>query len=395
MTKQIYFEPAGRILSSHRYVFLYPPVGYEFVVPQNKWDAISGKGVATISDGPISSIIRPLLPWHFIKGQAERYVKKPPGEACLTFAWNHVVFRKEPWVVQVEWPEMLTGWNHTSFRLLKGRIEKALASSYCRKIITWSEVSKNSFFPNLDCTDFMHKIEVVPLAVPTKQFAKTYNDNKVRLLFVGSAHVKGNLEYNFDFKGGKETLESFFILNEKYDNLEFVVRAEIPWQYKEKCKSFGNIRVIDEIISAEQLEQEYLEADIFIFPGHHTPFGVILEAMSYELPVITTDVHGNRELVEDGVTGLVIDGSKNVPYFLGDSALTSMTARHQFEQGIRSLDTKVVQNLVEKTSVLIEDQELAREMGRAGRWVVEEGDHSIKKRNEKLKKICDEATCER
>ena len=48
--------------------------------------------------------------------------------------------------------------------------------------------------------------------------------------------------------------------------------------------------------------------------------------------------------------------------------------------------------MVEKVSLLIEDRELRRNMGRAGRWEIEEGKFCLEKRNKKLKRIFDEAT---
>jgi len=47
---------------------------------------------------------------------------------------------------------------------------------------------------------------------------------------------------------------------------------------------------------------------------------------------------------------------------------------------------------VEKTSSIIENPELRRQTGKAGRWEVEHGKFSIERRNEKLKRIFDEAT---
>ena len=60
-------------------------------------------------------------------------------------------------------------------------------------------------------------------------------------------------------------------------------------------------------------------------------------------------------------------------------------------KSIKTIDSKVVEDLVEKTSILIENEELRRKMGRAGRQEIETGKFSIKKRNKKLKRIFDEA----
>jgi len=137
------------------------------------------------------------------------------------------------------------------------------------------------------------------------------------------------------------------------------------------------------------LEQEFKFADIFLFPAHTTPAMVILEAMSYELPVITTDVRANSELVEDGKTGFLIKKSEKVPYYIDDFVPNWGTP--EFDNAIRTVDLKVVQELVEKTSILIEDRELRRKMGKAGRKEVETGKFSIERRKEKLKRIFDEA----
>ena len=60
---------------------------------------------------------------------------------------------------------------------------------------------------------------------------------------------------------------------------------------------------------------------------------------------------------------------------------------------IRSMvDPKVVEELADKTSILIENEDLRRRMGRAGRQEIETGKFSIEKRNEKLKRIFDEVT---
>ena len=138
------------------------------------------------------------------------------------------------------------------------------------------------------------------------------------------------------------------------------------------------------------MEQEFKSADIFFFPAHDAPSFVILDAMSYELPVVTIDGVGNSEIVEDIKTGFVVDRSEKVPYFTGNLFPNSGTP--QFKKAIKTPDPKVVDGLVDKVSILIENEELRRKMGKVGRWEVEQGKFSIEKRNEKLKRIFDEAT---
>jgi len=51
----------------------------------------------------------------------------------------------------------------------------------------------------------------------------------------------------------------------------------------------------------------------------------------------------------------------------------------------------MVRDLVAKLSLLVEDAELRRKLGRAGRWAVEDGRFSLRQRNARLKCVLDEA----
>ena len=168
-----------------------------------------------------------------------------------------------------------------------------------------------------------------------------------------------------------------------------VVRSDMPAEIKKKYKGIPGLRIIDTIIPWPELEYEFQTADIFLFPGHHTPFMTLLDAMSYELPVIATNAYANAELVTDGETGLVIDCSKNIPYFLENYVPGGSTP--QFRKAILHRDDDVVKELVDKTSLLIDNTELRRAMGKEGRERVENGRFSIKHRNILLKKIFNEA----
>ena len=110
--------------------------------------------------------------------------------------------------------------------------------------------------------------------------------------------------------------------------------------------------------------------------------------------VVTTEIGASSgEYVEDGVTGFVVASSEKVPYFLGNFILTSETIhRSRLIKATRSIEPEVVDELVAKTSLLIENPDLRRKMGKAARWEVDHGRFSIGKRNDRLRKIFDEAT---
>jgi len=59
-------------------------------------------------------------------------------------------------------------------------------------------------------------------------------------------------------------------------------------------------------LTGEPLATAYASADIFVFPSTTDTFGnVVIEAQASGLPVIVSDVGGPKELVEDGINGLV------------------------------------------------------------------------------------------
>ena len=388
--RKVYLDLGGRMHSLYKELVMYPPLGYEFITQKTSWDKafIAATKVNTIYSFQ-QKVLGKVMPVNLTKAYLERF-KKPPKDADLTYATGHLVFRKEPWVVDLEFVTQLAGYNLGHFKRYKKLIERGLSSEYCKKIICWTEAGKKTVLANMDCQGFEHKVESVPLAVHKKNFTKDYgNKEAIKLLFVGSANIPGEFEY----KGGKEVLEAFILLRKKYSNLELVIRSDVPKQIRDKYKELGNLRLIDRVIPWEQLEQEFKSADIFLFPTHSTPGLAILDAMSYELPVITTDVWANSEMVSNGKTGFVIRKSEKVSYYIEDFIPNwDYHPGSQFMKLIKATDSKVVEELVEKTSILIENEELRRKMGKVGRQEIETGKFSIKNRNEKLKRIFDEAT---
>jgi glycosyltransferase involved in cell wall biosynthesis len=388
--KLIYLDVAGKMHSLYKELLLSPPSGYRFACVGSDWDKVSN--IVSRTDIIYSiqmNVLARLFPPNLVKAYLERF-KKPPSGAVLTYSIGHLVFRKEPWVVDMEFVTQLTGYNIKHFKRFRWLIEKVFSSEYCKKIICWTEAGKKSILYNLDCENFVDKIEVVPLAVHKKNFVKDYdNRENVRLLFVGSVNIPGEFEY----KGGKEVLEAFFLLRKRYKNLELVIRSDFPSELKTKYSGrLENVRLIEGMLPWEQLEQEFKTADIFLFPTHSTPGLAILDAMSYELPVITTNVWANTEMVEDGKTGFVINKSDRIPYYTENFIPNwSHYPTSKFMRIIKATEPTVVKELVEKTCVLIEDEGLRRSMGKTGRQRIEEGKFSISKRHEKLKKIFDEA----
>jgi len=386
MNKKIYLEPSWRMHSFYKELISHPPQGYEFITRQTyqekAYDTLTKVGLGYFLT---RKVLNRLAPLNLVKAYLEMLRKIPEGTE-LTYAVNHLVFRKEPWVADCEYVATLIGGDINHLERFSRVVERALSTTYCKSILCWHEVAKKSLILNLNCTDFEHKIKTVSPAVPKKNFTKDFKGNKVKLLFVNSSNISGQ----FERKGGNEVLEAFVRLNKKFDNLELVVRSDMPRGVKNKYRGIPNLRVIDRTIPWETLEQEFQSADIFLMPAHVTPYQAFLDTMSYELPIITIDAWANPEIVEDSKTGFVVKKSECIKYYT-ESFLPNWDTP-KFLKAIQTPDPEVVNRLVEKTSILIENPELRRQMGKAARWEIEHGKFSIERRNEKLKRIFDEAT---
>jgi glycosyltransferase involved in cell wall biosynthesis len=121
------------------------------------------------------------------------------------------------------------------------------------------------------------------------------NDKKVRLLYVGRISREKDLDvlaaaYDKVRQAG-QPVNLYLVGHGPYSK---ALAAALP------------DAVFLGYLTGEPLAKAYASADVFVFPSTTDTFGnVIIEAQASGLPVIVSDLGGPRELVEDGITGLV------------------------------------------------------------------------------------------
>jgi glycosyltransferase involved in cell wall biosynthesis len=389
-TKKVYLEPAWKLHMGYhvRQLIPFPPAGYEFVTRNGLDERLSNQASGHQLTQSLISQLWMKLPMPLMKSRWDSLTKKPPGDAVLTFASNHLVFRKEPWIADIGRIWEVIGYNLKHFRRYQRIVEEVFASENCRGVLCWTEFSRNTCLANMDCRGFAHKLGTIPLAVSPRHFTKKFDDNKVRLFFIGSANLAGQ----FELRGGKEVLETFDILSARYKNIELVIRSDISPSVKKRYQrqlSHPRVTVIDGFLPWKDVEKIYQESDIFFFPCHYESWQITLEAMSYEMPVISVDLEGVGEFVRDGETGSLVRESERVPRVR--DGLPVSQAYPEVLRALKTTDPRLVNDLVTKASLLIEDRGLRRKMGAAGRRQVEHGKNSLAYRNASLKEVFDKA----
>ena len=288
-----------------------------------------------------------------------------------------MILNKKFWVSDIEHVSAFV--NHDIKKLenrtYKKFILKLLSSKNCKKIMPWTFAAKKSMENCFKSNKINKKMEIVYPAFKIRKYKKR-KDDKIRLLFIG---------YKFFEKGGKQLLDVFEILNKKFD-IGLTIISNVPEKLKKVYKNVNFVlpnKSIDDLI-----KNYYSNADIFVLPTYIDTFGMVfLEAMSCQLPIVSTDIFAMPEIVKNGENGFLVHNS--FPYFKSNFL-------HNYSKNDKKLirilmnDKKFENDLLEKLSILIEEKRLRKKMGICGRRLVEKGKFSIKERNKRLKNIYEE-----
>ena len=114
-----------------------------------------------------------------------------------------------------------------------------------------------------------------------------------------------------DIKGFDDLIEAFALLDPQYSGrpVHLVLAGDGPLRGKllDLAKSLGLAGRFHWAGWVQDPSPYMHMADLFIVPSSHETLGnVILEAWSYELPVISTQTPGALELIEDGRNGILV-----------------------------------------------------------------------------------------
>jgi glycosyltransferase involved in cell wall biosynthesis len=107
-------------------------------------------------------------------------------------------------------------------------------------------------------------------------------------------------------KGHILALNALAVLKNKGYDASLVICGDGPMRptYERKIRSLGleGSVTLTGWLSQRELEKYYVSSDVFVFPSIREPFGMVLiEAMSYGLPIVALDHQAAREIITEEV----------------------------------------------------------------------------------------------
>lgn len=126
----------------------------------------------------------------------------------------------------------------------------------------------------------------------TNEILQNKNYENKNILFVGRNWIR---------KGGPELIEAFKLVLEKHPDATLTIVGCSPNIKISNCFVLGSI-------SNEELKKIFLKASIFCLPTKIEPFGIVLiEAMAYKIPVVTSYGGARSDFILDGENGYLVD----------------------------------------------------------------------------------------
>ena len=194
-------------------------------------------------------------------------------------------------------------------------IKHLLLEENCRQIMFWSHAGYKTLLEYGRSNDLrlIKKCRVVYPAIREvdQQWIKNRTPGyELTLMFNGSFFIKGGAHVVDAFERVQKIIPSARLelcCDEKKD---FTTSSpELRERYLNRIRKNSGIR-LRRVTRAEMLGSVLPRTDIYLLPTYADAFGfAVLEAMSYGIPVVATNYFAIPELVEDGVTGSLVDTS--------------------------------------------------------------------------------------
>ena len=152
---------------------------------------------------------------------------------------------------------------------------------------------------------------VVPNALDLEAFVPSRDPESVRrsIGIPSSVHAVGTVGRLVPFKGHEYLLEAFAQLRYDYPAIRLLVVGDGPRRaaLEQQARALAMAEVVHFTGHREDVPDILSILDVFILPSIAEDFGrVLIEAMAMERPVVATRGGGVPEIIEHGVSGLLV-----------------------------------------------------------------------------------------
>jgi glycosyltransferase involved in cell wall biosynthesis len=225
--------------------------------------------ISKLMDIPISGTYHTDIP---------QYVRSLTNDVFLeNIAWNYMI-----WFYNLM-EEVMVPSSSTRKQL----IDKGLVAEKTRPLPRWVDTEMFSPVKNNPC------------------FYEKYRLNGgIKFIYVGRVSKEKNLGL---------LSYAFREITDSGSDGNLIIVGDGPYRNEMEQELKGYPAVFTGFLSGEELSTAYASADVFVFPSTTDTFGnVVLEAQASGLPVIVSDEGGPKELMKDGITGIVaMSNNKN------------------------------------------------------------------------------------
>jgi glycosyltransferase involved in cell wall biosynthesis len=259
-------------------------------------------------------IINYLLPIQLVTKKADVYIiAETPSMLCssLLTVWVAKI-RNKPvivWVGDIDTDYSQSDDSHvymptTLFKLLQKSIEDARKYIYknADAFVAYSDMSEQYLQDRGADPEVIFKggqiVQEEQLPPHSFNSSTKENDQKFKILSLGYLERR---------KGIGDLITAF--KNSDIPNSELIIAGSGPDRdrLESMAATNNNINFIGHV-KGEEKARCYSEADVFVLPTHHDPWGLVInEAIHYGLPIIVTDAAGAVDLVRESQCGIIVD----------------------------------------------------------------------------------------
>ena len=227
--------------------------------------------------------------------------RRPVGldDETVVYLWGGLV-ASGPFIVDLDNPYALTGYNLHAMPIWRGVIKRILLSPRCLRINCMSAACRRSLQALFgEAVATKAEVHYPQISAPIDA-VKRPDGAPPRFLFIGT---------QFEIKGGAALLKAWPAVVHKVPGATLDMITHIPDAYKSAAKDLPGLAVHEACFSRDEIWSRFMnKADVLVLPSYVESFGMVaLEALAHGLALVVSDVYALPEMVQSsGSNGMVV-----------------------------------------------------------------------------------------